>query len=48
MFRKPMETLHTLMTNQLFIFAAAIMLFLLAITLVEPGTGQAVSSDWWI
>ena len=26
---------------------AAILLFLLAITLVEPGTGEAVSSGFW-
>ena len=44
---KPMETLHTLMTNQLCIFVVAILLFLLAITLVEPGTGEAVSSGFW-
>jgi len=48
MLRKPMETLHTLMTNQLFIFAAAIVLFLLVITLVDPGKGEAVIPDWWI
>jgi hypothetical protein len=48
MLRKPMEILHTLMTNQLFIFALAILLFLLVITLVDPGKGEAVSGDWWI
>ena len=30
---KPMEILHTLMTNGLFIFAVAIVLFFLVITL---------------
>ena len=48
MLDKTMETLHTLMTNQLFIFAVAIVLFLLVITLVGPGKGEAVISDWWI
>jgi hypothetical protein len=48
MLKNPMETLHTLMTNQLIIFAVAIVLFLLVITLVDPGKGQAVISDWWI
>jgi hypothetical protein len=42
-----METLHTLMTNQFFIFIVAILLFLLAITLMEPGKGEAVSSGLW-
>jgi hypothetical protein len=44
----PMEILHTLMTNQIFIFAAAIVLFLLAITLLDPGQSQAVIGQWWI
>ena len=48
MLRKPMETLHTLMTNQMFIFAVAIVLFLLVITLADPGKGEAVITDWWI
>lgn len=48
MLRKPMEILHTLMTNQLFIFAVAIVLFLLVITLVDPGKGEAVIAEWWI
>jgi hypothetical protein len=43
-----MEILHTLMTNQLFIFAVAIVLFLLVITLAGPGESQAVISEWWI
>ena len=47
MLRKPMETLHTLMTNQLFICAAAIALFLLVITLVDPGKGEAVVGGLW-
>jgi hypothetical protein len=45
---KPMEILHTLMTNQIFIFAAAIVLFLLVITLADPGESQAVIGEWWI
>jgi hypothetical protein len=48
MLRKPVEILHTLMTNQLFIFAVAIVLFLLVITLADPGKGEAVLSNWWI
>ena len=48
MLRKPMEILHTLMTNQLFICAVAIVLFLLAITLADPGKGEAVIGDWWV
>ena len=47
MLRKPMEILHTLMTNQLFIFAAAIVLFLLVITLADPGKGEAMISGLW-
>jgi hypothetical protein len=35
--REPVEILHTLMTNQWFIFAAAIVLFLLVIALADPG-----------
>jgi hypothetical protein len=48
MLRNPMEILHTLMTNQLFIFAVAIVLFLLAITLGDPGKSEAVFGEWWI
>ena len=48
MHRKPMETLHALMTNQWFICAVAIVLFLLVITLADPGKGEAVSSAFWI
>lgn len=48
MLSRPMEILHTLMTNQLFIFAVAIVLFLLVITLVDPGRGEAVIGKWWI
>ena len=48
MIRKPMEILHTLMTNQLFIFAVAIVLFLLVITLADPGKGEAVIGEFWI
>jgi hypothetical protein len=46
--KKPMEVLHTLMTNQFFIFAVAILLFLLVITLSDPGKGEAVIGDFWI
>jgi hypothetical protein len=45
---KAMETMHTLMTNQLFIFAAAIVLFFLVITLAGPAKGEAVFPDFWI
>ncbi len=48
MSRNPMEILHTLMTNQIFIFAAAIVLFLLVITLVGPGESQALIEEAWI
>lgn len=48
MLRKPMEILHTLMTNQLFIFAVAIVLFLLVITMADPSKGEAVIGDFWI
>ena len=48
MIRKPMEILHTLMTNQLFIFAVAIVLFLLVITLAGPSKGEAVTGGFWI
>jgi hypothetical protein len=48
MLSKPMDILHTLMTNQLFIFAAAIVLFLLVITMANPSKSQAVSGEWWI
>ena len=48
MLRRPMEILHTLMTNQLFILAVAIVLFLLVITLADPGKGEAVVSGFWI
>jgi len=43
-----MEILHTLMTNQIFILAAAIVLFLLMITLVDAGESEAVIGAWWI
>jgi hypothetical protein len=48
MLSKPLEILHTLMTNQLFICAWAIVLFLLVITLADPGKGEAVNAGWWI
>jgi hypothetical protein len=48
MHRKPMETLHALMTNQWFIFAAAIVLFLLVITLADPSKSEAVIGEFWI
>ena len=44
---KPMEILHTLMTNHLFILAVAIVLFLLVITMVDPGLGEAMIGDFW-
>jgi hypothetical protein len=47
MLRKSMEILHTLLTNQLFIFAVAIVLFLLVITMADPGKGQAVVGELW-
>jgi hypothetical protein len=47
MLNKPMEILHTLMTNQLFILAVAMVLFLLVITLSDPGKGEAVSVSLW-
>jgi hypothetical protein len=43
-----MEVLHTLLTNQLFIFAVAIVLFLLVITLAGPSRGEAVVGGGWI
>jgi len=46
--RKLVEILHTLMTNQFFICAAAIVLFLLVITLVDPGKSEAVIGEFWI
>jgi len=46
--RKPVEILHELMTNQLFIVAVAIVLFLLLITLVDPGRSEAVMGELWI
>jgi hypothetical protein len=46
--QKPVEVLHTLMTNQFFIFAVAIVLFLLVITLSDPGKSEAVISEFWI
>jgi len=48
MLRKPMEILHSLMTNQLFIFAVAIVLFLLLITMADPGKGEAMAGEFWI
>ena len=48
MLKKPMEILHTLTTNQFIIFAVAIVLFLLVITLADPGKGEAVTSGFWI
>jgi hypothetical protein len=48
MLGKPMEILHTLMTNQFIIFAVAIVLFLLVITLVDPGKGEAVVGGFWV
>jgi len=36
------------MTSRLFIFAVAIVLFLLAITLAGPDQSEAVIGRWWI
>jgi hypothetical protein len=47
MMSKPMEILHTLMTNQMFICAVAIVLFLLVVTVADPGKGEAVSAHLW-
>jgi hypothetical protein len=46
--RKPMEILHSLMTNQFCIFCLAILLFLLVITLSGPGKSEAVIGEFWI
>jgi hypothetical protein len=46
--RKFIDVLHELMTNHLFILAVAIVLFLLLITLADPGQSQAVMDDLWI
>ena len=46
--KKSLEVLHTLMTNQFFIFAVAIVVFLLVITLSDPGKSEAVISAFWI
>jgi hypothetical protein len=46
MLRKSMDILHTLMTNQIFIFAAAIVLFLLVITLAGSSKSEAVIGFW--
>ncbi|MGA9756571.1 MAG: hypothetical protein WBV23_15655 [Desulfobaccales bacterium] len=45
--RKPIEILHELMTSQVFILAVAIMLFLLMITLADPGQSQATVGRLW-
>jgi hypothetical protein len=45
--RTLVETLHAFMTNNLVILAVAIILFLLVITLVDPGEGNAVMSGFW-
>lgn len=42
------EILHTLMTNQFFIFAMAIVFFFLAITLGGPSKSEAVLVEFWI
>jgi len=43
-----MNILHALMTNQIFILAVAIVLFMLVITLADPGESQAVIGELWI
>ena len=46
--RKFLDVLHELLTNQLFILAMAIVLFLLLITLADAGQSEAVMGDCWI
>jgi hypothetical protein len=46
--RKPIEILHELMTSQVFILAVAIVLFLLMITLADPGKSEAVIGQLWV
>ena len=45
--RKPIDILHELMTSQIFILAVAIVLFLLVITLADPGKSQATIGQLW-
>ena len=45
---KVFKFLHDAMTNQIVILGAAIVLFLLVITLVDPGESKAVVWDLWI
>ena len=45
--RKPIDFLHELMTSRIFILAVAILLFLLMITLADPGKSEAVISHLW-
>jgi hypothetical protein len=47
MSNKLIDTLHALMTNHLFILAVAVVLFLLVITLADPGQSQAVIGELW-
>jgi len=42
------DVLHAVMTNQLIILAVAILLFLLLITLADPGQSQAVMGSFWV
>jgi hypothetical protein len=44
---KSIDILHALMTNYLFILAVAIVLFMLVVTLVDPGESQAVIGELW-
>jgi hypothetical protein len=48
MSRKFFDVMHELMTNQLFILAMAIVLFLLLITLADAGQGGAGMGDFWV
>jgi hypothetical protein len=48
MSRKFFDVMHELMTNQLFILAMAIVLFLLLITLADAGQSGSVMGDFWI
>jgi hypothetical protein len=45
--RKPIEILHELMTSQVFILTVAIVLFLLMITLADPGKSEAEIGRLW-
>jgi hypothetical protein len=46
--KTPIEILHSVMTNQFVILTVAVVLFLLVITLADPGESQAVTNNYWI